>query len=84
MKKIHFLLVLLICFMASISSSSMVGAQKLQLPYCLVNSDCQPVCAPNCVFCVCAGGVCFRGCGGKLTVANNKAILAKNEQPITN
>ncbi|KAL7149260.1 hypothetical protein ABFS83_05G027400 [Erythranthe nasuta] len=62
MKKVQFLLVLLSFLMASLSGPIMVKAEALQLPNCVENRDCLPLCGSHCKFCGCFGGVCFRGC----------------------
>ncbi|KAI3452947.1 hypothetical protein Pfo_009610 [Paulownia fortunei] len=71
MEKVQFLLVLLVIFMASISGPLMAGVQAVKLPHCLVNSDCFPLCGPNCGFCGCFGGICVRGCDGNVPVSRH-------------
>ncbi|KAL7149258.1 hypothetical protein ABFS83_05G027200 [Erythranthe nasuta] len=62
MKRVQFLYVLLVFFIASMSGSLVMMAEAVSLPNCVQNSDCLPLCGPNCGFCGCFGGVCFRGC----------------------
>ncbi|PIN19512.1 hypothetical protein CDL12_07812 [Handroanthus impetiginosus] len=80
MKKVQFVLVLLVFFMASLLSPSMADSHELRLPYCKVDADCKPICQ-NCGLCICAGGICFRGCdGGKVNFANEPTVAKNNGQ----